>query len=161
MRPQITTSFADSPLITFEKSMNNLGKCRNWSSRHFLWRILNSSNRASATFKHLASEICQIKCHQELLLVGVILEVLWHWQRQGYDVLQLFLDLPNQGLSRTSGDRQSVQPIKLNIAKGTTDPRVEFCLPKFKQVQAQISIKFHLQNLDQARTSKSQPNISI
>ena len=51
--------------------------------------------------------------------------------------------------------------IVTNIAKGTTDPRVEFCLPKFKQVQAQISIKFHLQNLNQALTSKSQPNISI
>ena len=48
-----------------------------------------------------------------------------------------------------------------NIAKGTTDPRVGFCLPKFKQVQKQIFIKFHLQNLDQASTSKSLPNISL
>ena len=47
-----------------------------------------------------------------------------------------------------------------NIAKGTTDPRVEFNLPKFKQAQTQILIKFRLQNLDQASTSKSQPNIS-
>ena len=52
-------------------------------------------------------------------------------------------------------------PSSVNIAKGTTDPRVEFCLPKFKQVQTQILIKFHLQNLDQALTSKSQSNISI
>ena len=44
-----------------------------------------------------------------------------------------------------------------NIAKGTTDPRVEF----ISQVQKQIFIKFHLQNLDQASTSKSQPNISL
>ena len=44
-----------------------------------------------------------------------------------------------------------------NIAKGTTDPRVEF----LSQVQTQILIKFHLQNLDQASSSKSQPNISI
>ena len=29
------------------------------------------------------------------------------------------------------------------------------------QVQTQILIKFHLQNLDQASNSKSQPNISI
>ena len=36
-----------------------------------------------------------------------------------------------------------------NIAKGTTDPRVEF----ISQVQTQILIKFHLQNLDQASTS--------
>ena len=28
-----------------------------------------------------------------------------------------FMDLPNQGLSRTSGDRQRVQPIKLKIIK--------------------------------------------
>ena len=35
-----------------------------------------------------------------------------------------------------------------NIAKGTTDPRVEFNLPKFKQAQTQILIKFRLQNLD-------------
>ena len=44
-----------------------------------------------------------------------------------------------------------------NIAKGTTDPRVEF----ISQVQTKILIKLHLQNLDQASTSKSQPNISI
>ena len=44
-----------------------------------------------------------------------------------------------------------------NIAKGTTDPRVGF----LSQVQKQILIKFHLQNLDQASTSKSQPNISL
>merc|ERR1712223_707021 len=44
-----------------------------------------------------------------------------------------------------------------NIAKGTTDPRVEF----LSQVQTQILIKFYLQNLDQASSSKSQPNISL
>ena len=44
-----------------------------------------------------------------------------------------------------------------NISKGTTDPRVEF----ISQVQTQTLIKFHLQNLDQASTSKSQPNISL
>ena len=42
-----------------------------------------------------------------------------------------------------------------NIAKGTTDPRVEFCLPKYlvqviSQDKAQILIKFDLRNLDQA-----------
>ena len=47
-----------------------------------------------------------------------------------------------------------------NIAKGTTDPRVEFCLPKLlildiSQGQTQSLIKFHLQNIDQAPTSKS------
>ena len=40
---------------------------------------------------------------------------------------------------------------EVNIAKGTTDPRVEF----ISQVQTQILIKFHLQNLDQASSSKS------
>ena len=41
-----------------------------------------------------------------------------------------------------------------NIAKGTTDPRVEFSLPmSSSQVQTQILIKFHLQNLDQASSS--------
>ena len=35
-----------------------------------------------------------------------------------------------------------------NIAKGTTDPRVEF----IAQLQTQILIKFHLQNLDQDST---------
>merc|ERR1712218_116202 len=49
-----------------------------------------------------------------------------------------------------------------NNAKGTT---VEFYLPKellwvISQVQTQILIK-HLQNLDLASTSKSQPNITI
>ena len=49
------------------------------------------------------------------------------------------------------------QPSLLNIAKGTTDPRIEF----ISQVQTKILIKLHLQNLDQASTSKSQPNISL
>ena len=44
-----------------------------------------------------------------------------------------------------------------NIAKGTTDPRVEFIL----QVLTQILIKFHLQNLEQVSTSRSQPNMNI
>ena len=44
----------------------------------------------------------------------------------------------------------------LNIAKGTTDLRVEFYFPKFEQVQTRILIKFHLQNLNQASISKSQ-----
>ena len=39
-----------------------------------------------------------------------------------------------------------------NIAKGTTDPRVEFCLPK-SQVLTQILIKF--------QNSKSQPNFNF
>ena len=45
----------------------------------------------------------------------------------------------------------------LNIAKGTTDPRVEF----ISQDLTQILIKVHFQNFDQALTSKSQPNITI
>ena len=50
--------------------------------------------------------------------------------------------------------------MRTNIAKGTTDPRVEFCLPKLlilviSQGQTQSLIKFHLQNIDQAPTSKS------
>ena len=50
--------------------------------------------------------------------------------------------------------------LELNIAKGTTDPRIEFCLPKLlilviSQGQTQSLIKFHLQNIDQAPTSKS------
>ena len=47
--------------------------------------------------------------------------------------------------------------IEIDIAKGTTDPRVEF----ISQGQIQILIKFYLKNLDQASTSKSQPNISL
>ena len=43
--------------------------------------------------------------------------------------------------------------VSLNIAKGTTDPRVEFIL--------QIWIKFQVQNLEKALTSKSQRNISM
>ena len=44
-----------------------------------------------------------------------------------------------------------------NIAKGITDPRVEF----ISQVQTHFFIKFHLQNLDEASPSKSQINISL
>ena len=47
------------------------------------------------------------------------------------------------------------------IAKGTTDEKVKFRLPKFKHGQIQILSKFHPQNLDQASTSTSQLNISI
>ena len=46
--------------------------------------------------------------------------------------------------------------VEKNIAKGTTDPRVEFIL----QVLTQILIKFHLQSLEQVSFSKSQPNIT-
>jgi len=45
----------------------------------------------------------------------------------------------------------------INIAKGTTDPRVEPIL----KVQTKIMIEFHLQKLDQTSTSKSQPNINL
>ena len=45
----------------------------------------------------------------------------------------------------------------INIAKGTTDPRVEF----ISQVLTQILMKFHLLNLVQPSTKKSQTNISI
>ena len=44
-----------------------------------------------------------------------------------------------------------------NIAKGTTDPRVE-CL---SQVQKQILVEILKMKFDQASTSKSQPNISL
>ena len=46
---------------------------------------------------------------------------------------------------------------KENIAKGTTDPWVEFMLP----VLTQILIKLHLQNLKQMSFSESQPNLNI
>ena len=50
------------------------------------------------------------------------------------------------------------QPLFIKkIAKGTTDPRVEFIL----QVLTQILIKFHLQNLEQVSTSRSQPSMNI
>ena len=43
----------------------------------------------------------------------------------------------------------------INIAKGTTDPRVEFCLPK-KQVLTQILIKFqNSKSFNQTLTLKS------
>ena len=46
---------------------------------------------------------------------------------------------------------------KLNIAKGTTDPRVEFK----SQVLTHILIRFDRENLHQASNSKYPPNISI
>ena len=45
----------------------------------------------------------------------------------------------------------------LNIAKGTTDPRVEF----LSQVQKQILVEILKIKFDQASTSKSQQNISL
>ena len=53
--------------------------------------------------------------------------------------------------------KEKISSLEINIVKGTTDPRVEF----ISEVQKQIFIKFHLQNLDQASSSKSQPNISL
>ena len=50
----------------------------------------------------------------------------------------------------------SRSPFEIFAIGATTD---ELYVPA--QVFTQISIKFHLQNLDQALTSKSQPNISI
>merc|ERR1711963_1070949 len=54
-------------------------------------------------------------------------------------------------VSRNEPFREQWEILIENIAKGTTDPRVEF----ISQVQTQILIKFHLQNLDQASTSTS------
>ena len=51
-----------------------------------------------------------------------------------------------------------------SIAKRKTEPRFGFCLGNsiFQVIsQVLILIKFHLQNLDQASTPKSQPNISL
>ena len=56
-----------------------------------------------------------------------------------------------------SNQPRGLQDKRKNIAKGTTDPRVEF----ISQVLTQIWIKFNLQNVQQAPNSKSQPNISI
>ena len=59
------------------------------------------------------------------------------------------------------GQQRAYMPVYIgNIAKGTTDPRIEFSLPKLlilviSQGQTQNLIKFHLQNIDQAPTSKS------
>ena len=64
---------------------------------------------------------------------------------------------PKVDVIALSNSSQSNSKHFKNIAKGTTDPRVEF----LSQVQTQILIKFHLQNLDQASSSKSQPNISL
>ena len=49
------------------------------------------------------------------------------------------------------------KPLFANIAKGSTDLRVEFLL----QVVTQILIELHLQNLEQVSFSKSQPNMNI
>ena len=49
-----------------------------------------------------------------------------------------------------------------NIAKATTDPRLECSYQSnFFRSYYKVLIKFHLLNLDQASTSKSQTNISI
>ena len=47
--------------------------------------------------------------------------------------------------------------LRINIAKGTTDPRIEF----LSQVQKQILVEILKMKFDQASTSKSQPNISL
>ena len=54
----------------------------------------------------------------------------------------------------------SLEKYDIKIAKGTTDPRVEK-KTFLGHITSSRTINFHLQNLDQASTSKSQPNISI
>ena len=56
---------------------------------------------------------------------------------------------------------QPMVSLRINIAKGTTDPRVEFISQILHTHHTQILVKFQFQNLDLALTSKSQPNISI
>ena len=73
-----------------------------------------------------------------------------------YVQLAIIYNVERKYFKSTFSGRRKESIIK-NIANGTTDPRVEF----ISQVQTQILIKFDLQNLDQASTSKSQPNISL
>ena len=68
-------------------------------------------------------------------------------------VFMIYLSAKDQTFQQLLSDRE----LRWNISKGTTDPRVEF----ISQFLTQILIKIHFQNLDQASTSKSQPNISI
>ena len=50
----------------------------------------------------------------------------------------------------------------LNIAKGTTDPRVEFILQDHSAEPTKLEYyNFQISIINQALTSKSQPNISI
>ena len=71
------------------------------------------------------------------------------------------------------GGNQKLKVFEQNIAKGTTDPRVEFCLPK-KQVltpsfsskiltklQFQISLELQFQTLDQTLCLKSEQNLAL
>ena len=73
-----------------------------------------------------------------------------------YVQLAIFYNVEKKYFKSTFSGHRKESIIK-NIANGTTDPRVEF----ISQVQTQILIKFDLQNLDQASTSKFQANISI
>ena len=72
---------------------------------------------------------------------------------------EVALDLEVGRLNRDGTPRMfpACSKPKRNIAKGTTDPRVEFIL----QVLTQILIKLHLQNLEQVSTSRSKPNKNI
>ena len=97
----------------------------------------------------------QLRQHNNQLVV-VIYPELYYYSRHFYVYIIKLLQLKHsvvvfRELKITSSVSYA------NIAKGITDPRVEF----ISQVQTQILIKFHLKNLDQASTSKYQPNISI
>ena len=76
---------------------------------------------------------------------------------KSFEVITNWSLLQDRGIEDLNKMTKWGQILYENIAKGTTDRRVEF----LSQVQKQISIKFHLQNLDQASASKSQPNISL
>ena len=89
---------------------------------------------------------------------SVLLKALFSW----IAIKLLFVNSKENCPSLESGQNEAVfhcndAHIFTNIAKGTTDPRVEF----LSQVLTHILIKYNLQNLHQASNSKSQPNISI
>ena len=121
--------------------------CLAWLPFSFLFLILtrNKSNRANINLLTWHQSILQEKLlptqHRQLFRHSQCFE---YWVAKGAQIgnwihpLQRFLNK--------------------NIAKDTTDPRVEFIS---QDHSSQILNILHFQNLDQALTSKSQPNISI
>ena len=82
-----------------------------------------------------------------------------------FDISNKRQEWKQETIQWTSSHKKRWAGQKWNIAKGTTDPRVEFILPKellevLSWVLTQSLLK-HFQNLDQESTSESQPNINI
>ena len=85
-----------------------------------------------------------------------LLQANYQGQKMAKPIIKLFMNVSPDFFTYLSPG-----PYVINIAKGTTGPRVEWSHQSNFFVISQFFTQIKLQNLDQASTSKSRPNFSI